>query len=132
MRAITLRQPWAWAVAEAGKDVENRVRNIAGSYRGPLAIHAGLGWVEEAPLPSGVERPTRADLAFGAVVAVAVLHGVHAADECGLRCSAWAMQGHHHLEFGQVQRLGAPVAARGALGLWRPPPDLVGAISNAS
>lgn len=42
MRAITVRQPWAWAIVHGGKDVENRSRNIAGSYRGPVAIHAGL------------------------------------------------------------------------------------------
>lgn len=41
MRAITVRQPWAWAIIHGGKNVENRSRNIAGSYRGPVAIHAG-------------------------------------------------------------------------------------------
>jgi len=42
MRILTVRQPWAWAIIHGGKDVENRVRNIAGSYRGPVAIHAAL------------------------------------------------------------------------------------------
>ncbi len=42
MRAITVRQPWAWAIIHGGKDIENRSRNIAGSYRGPVAIHAAL------------------------------------------------------------------------------------------
>lgn len=42
MRVLTVRQPWAWAIVNGGKGVENRVRNIAGQYRGPLAIHAGL------------------------------------------------------------------------------------------
>lgn len=35
-----MRQPWAWAIIHGGKDVENRTRNIAGSYRGPVLIHA--------------------------------------------------------------------------------------------
>ncbi len=39
MRILTVRQPWAWAIVHGGKDVENRVRNIAGDYRGPVAIH---------------------------------------------------------------------------------------------
>ncbi|MFC5127433.1 hypothetical protein ACFPRL_30180 [Pseudoclavibacter helvolus] len=30
-----------------GKDVENRSRNLAGDYRGPVAIHAGLAVFEE-------------------------------------------------------------------------------------
>lgn len=42
MRGITVRQPWATAIVRMGKDVENRSRNIAGKYRGPVAIHAGL------------------------------------------------------------------------------------------
>lgn len=47
MRAITVRQPWAWAIIHGGKDVENRSRNIAGSYRGLVAIHAGLAIDED-------------------------------------------------------------------------------------
>ena len=39
MRVLTVRQPWAWAIIHGGKDVENRVRNIAGDYRGPVLIH---------------------------------------------------------------------------------------------
>lgn len=42
LRALTVRQPWAWAIIHGGKGVENRTRNIAGAYRGPVAIHAGL------------------------------------------------------------------------------------------
>lgn len=42
MKAITVRQPWAWAIIYGQKDVENRTRNIAGSYRGPLLIHVSL------------------------------------------------------------------------------------------
>jgi hypothetical protein len=42
MRILTVRQPWAHAIIHLGKGVENRVRNIAGEYRGPVAIHAGL------------------------------------------------------------------------------------------
>jgi hypothetical protein len=41
MRAITVRQPWAWAITH-GKNVENRSRGT--SYRGPLLIHAGVTW----------------------------------------------------------------------------------------
>lgn len=44
MRALTVRQPWAWAIVYGGKDVENRTRNVVGSYRGPVAIHAGREW----------------------------------------------------------------------------------------
>lgn len=54
MRLLTVRQPWAWAIIHAGKDVENRQRNLAGSYRGPIAIHAGLQIDESV---DGYEHP---------------------------------------------------------------------------
>ena len=38
MKAISLWQPWAWAITHAGKDVENRTWPTR--YRGPLLIHA--------------------------------------------------------------------------------------------
>lgn len=49
MRILTVRQPWAWAIIHAGKNVENRVRNVAGNYRGPIAIHAAKAWDKEWP-----------------------------------------------------------------------------------
>lgn len=42
IRALTVRQPWAWAIVHGGKGVENRSRNVAGSYQGPVLVHAGL------------------------------------------------------------------------------------------
>lgn len=42
MKALTVQQPWAWAIIHGGKDVENRTQ--AWGYRGPLAIHAGARW----------------------------------------------------------------------------------------
>lgn len=41
IRAITISQPYAELIASGEKWVENRVRPQ--SYRGPIAIHAGLG-----------------------------------------------------------------------------------------
>jgi len=39
MSAISIRQPWAWTILLAGKDVENR--SWMTRYRGPVLIHAG-------------------------------------------------------------------------------------------
>lgn len=41
-----MKQPWAWGIVHGGKDIENRVANLAGDYRGPVAIHAGKAWSE--------------------------------------------------------------------------------------
>lgn len=52
MRALSIRQPWAWLVLHAGKDVENRTCSTC--YRGRILVHAGLqlnrdayAWVAE-------------------------------------------------------------------------------------
>ncbi len=50
MRALTIRQPWAWAIAVAGKDVENRSWQT--SHRGLLAIHAGKGEDDPYGMPA--------------------------------------------------------------------------------
>lgn len=42
MKALSVRQPWAWAILHAGKRIENR--DWRGCfYRGPLLIHASKG-----------------------------------------------------------------------------------------
>lgn len=41
MKALSIRQPWAWAIVHAGKRIENR--SWATSYRGPVLLHAGKG-----------------------------------------------------------------------------------------
>lgn len=38
MKALSIRNPWAWLVIHGGKDVENRTWST--KYRGPLLIHA--------------------------------------------------------------------------------------------
>ena len=37
--ALSIRQPWCYAILSLGKDIENR--SWTTSYRGPLLIHAG-------------------------------------------------------------------------------------------
>ena len=44
-RALTLRQPWAWAVVFGGKDVENRTWKPRKPFT--LLVHAGIAWAEE-------------------------------------------------------------------------------------
>lgn len=96
MRILTVRQPWAWAIIHGGKDVENRVRNIAGTYRGPIAVHVGLRdddyWDESiaaAFIPSapstGWPWPTYSApywANYGNIIGVVDLDGVHHAESC--------------------------------------------------
>lgn len=41
MRALSIRQPWAWLIVKGYKDIENRVWSTR--YVGPLVIHASKG-----------------------------------------------------------------------------------------
>jgi hypothetical protein len=40
VKAITIRQPWVWAILHAGKRIENRAWDTG--HRGPLLIHAAV------------------------------------------------------------------------------------------
>lgn len=73
MKALVVRQPWAWAIAAGYKPVENR--SYRTSYRGPLAIVAGKSpsdlqdggsvWIREK---MGIDMPY--ELPAGKIVAV--------------------------------------------------------------
>ena len=79
MRAITIWQPWAWAIAEGYKPVENRTWRPPFQQGEYVAIHAGkhkpheddIAFVENVV----GERLNRLDMVFGAIVAVAVYRG---------------------------------------------------------
>lgn len=88
MRILTVRQPWASAIILAGKDVENRTRNIAGDYRGPVLIHAaarketGEEWFAFAERYPDAAWKLEADLGHpddhrGAIIGVVDLVDVH-------------------------------------------------------
>jgi hypothetical protein len=69
MRALTVRQPWAWAIIHAGKDIENRSwtnRHATGT----IAVHAGSGLDPLDRLPRGAKRPGVDDLVRGAIIGV--------------------------------------------------------------
>lgn len=145
LRILTVRQPWAWAIIHGGKDVENRVRNIAGDYRGPVAIHAGLAYDDEAPLwMLGSVCPPKesVSLVFGAIVGVVDLVDVHPARPAasgrmvdwddhtppGKLCSTWAAPNAYHLVLANPRPLPKPIPYRGALGLRRLDPETTAAV----
>lgn len=134
MRILTVRQPWAWAIIHGGKTVENRSRNIAGGYRGPVAIHAGLGEDIEAYRISDREhgplhwafRSVRPQVGTppwrqwrGNVIGVVDLVDVHQqrvhAPDCS--CPSWAETGAWHLVLANPRPLREPIPFKGALGL---------------
>lgn len=132
MRVLTVRQPFAWAIIHGGKDVENRPRNIAGEYRGPVAVHAGrAGASFDAKHPDLWPFDSRHTL--GAIIGVVDLVGVHTSRdrECarllGIHetgeqdwaagCSPWAEHDRTHLVLANPRPLSDPIPFRGTLGL---------------
>jgi len=46
VKALSIRQPWAWAILHAGKDIENRVwkdYTRDAKFRGDFLVHASSG-----------------------------------------------------------------------------------------
>lgn len=149
MVAITVHQPWAYAIARLGKAVENRdwmphARNLGR----PMAIHAGKKLDEEAVLDLRAEGMAVPDeMALGAVVAVARLIGIVEIEtndggcrvvasmrpeaevrEAALSHDALWFCGRYGWVFGRRVELPEPVACRGAQGLWPLPADVETAV----
>lgn len=132
-RALSVARPWSTLIVEAGKRAENR--SWTTHYRGPLLLHASQAWRPDAwrwcaeqGIGLGDMPTTKAGHPTG-IVAVTVLWDVCGESVAGRPCSCgpWAMPGQHHWRLDTVLPLTEPIQTSGALGLWRPPADLVDA-----
>ena len=142
MIALTIQQPWAWAIANAGKDIENRTwpppRKFIGST---IAIHAGKTFdrdsanavraIREAILRdsdkysiterfalihvAGQVPDSPSECAMGAIVAIATIVGV------SYRSSSPWFAGPYGWLLDNIKRLDEPVPCRGAHGIWTVP-----------
>lgn len=133
MKAITLTQPWASAVALGYKRVETRSWRT--TYRGPIAIHAAKGFPGYAKEFAGLEfaagRFPDGRLPRGAIVARAVLRDCERTEEAAITISQadarwWGLEhlygdyapGRWAWFLSEIEPLAEPVFVRGALGLW--------------
>ncbi|MEM7471793.1 MAG: hypothetical protein AAF340_10615 [Pseudomonadota bacterium] len=76
--ALSVRQPWAWAILHCGKIIENRTKGSIRAGRmttGPIAIHAATGmkqeeyrWAAWKLRQIGVSCPMPADLPRRAII----------------------------------------------------------------
>jgi len=78
MKAISIRQPWAWLIVQGYKDVENRMWST--SYRGPILICASKAldpYFEEIRAEMredfGVEIPDAQHIERGGIVGQATI-----------------------------------------------------------
>lgn len=149
MRAITVRNPWAWAIVspDEPKNVENRTqlgmwRRAAGET---IAIHAGAQWSTRgatSPLvldayrrANGVAldllQPEDNEFVHGAIIGTVRVDDVHEDAGC---CRPWGETIYEEAD-GTVRtvvvhlvlsepRVCEPIPCRGSLGLWTVPDDI--------
>ncbi|GAA4221417.1 hypothetical protein FHR32_005076 [Streptosporangium album] len=130
MKALTVRQPWAWAIGYAGKDIENRTWDT--THRGLLAIHAGARWDGDDAAARVFELAGAYVLktTVSAIVAVVELVDVCAVDgftDC-CKCGKWAFGFQRHWRLANPRPLVEPVSCKGRLGLWNLPEDVEAAV----
>jgi hypothetical protein len=153
VKALTLKQPWAWAVVEGGKWIENRSWEPPEALLGEtFAIHAGLKTPTQELIEAAVECASEAgsriqvpgEFELGCIVGVATLDGYvtdHEGDDCnwcvlanGDETAAAALVplalespwffGPVGFLLKDVRRLREPVPCKGALGFWEVSTDV--------
>lgn len=101
MKAISIRQPWAWLILNAGKDIENR--DWPTRFRGRILIHASKGMTrdeyEEAQGLSPEPMPAFGELERGGIVGSVEIIGC-VTDSC----SPWFM-GRYGFELAKPEKL---------------------------
>lgn len=138
IKALTLHQPWASAIAFGMKQYETRPRKT--NHRGLLAIHAGkafnkegmamlegFAWSDHITLPLARRYSPIGEQEFikGAVVAVCVLSDCLLMDDELIQSIDAQERAMGHWEAGRyaypldnIQMLKNPVPAKGQQGIW--------------
>jgi hypothetical protein len=131
MRALTVRQVWAWAIIYAGKDIENR--SWPTRLRGTIAIHAAKG-LTRAEYEEGVrclprhyrkEVPAFEDISRGAIIGVVDLV------DCVTKSKSRWFDGAYGFVLRNPRPI-KPIECSGSLGFWKLPPDIERRIKRLS
>lgn len=132
MRAISIWNPWAWALVAGIKPYENRSWLLPSAVRGKrVLIHCGLhkptederAQVEQAARELGVAMPEWAGRPVGGLVGSLIFDRDFEAQDAdnlwatGPRC--WRVQQ------GSAVMLRAAIPCRGMQGFFTPPPDVL-------
>ena len=145
MKALSIRQPWAWAILHAGKRVENRTWRCG--HRGWLLIHASGGradrgalaylnvvLAQQTRLPLRLEDERR--LQRGAIVGAArvdewdwVSFFRFRLQDLYTQQRLW-VEGPACVVLGEVRALPEPVPCKGRLGLWTVPAGVLAGVAS--
>ena len=117
MKALSIQQPWAWAIIYAGKNIENRPRRT--SHRGTFAVHASLqprrDWKQWYPQRARKVPPIE-EWALGAVIGFVDLDGVVEDHR-----SKWFGGDNFGYILTNPRPLRTPIFCKGTLGFWDVP-----------
>lgn len=131
LKALSIRQPWAWAIVHALKDIENRTWPT--SYRGPVLIHAAKGMTraEYADVAEFLQEfnppialPPFEALDRGGLVGIADITG------CVQESPSPWFFGPHGFKLENVRSLPF-MPLKGALGFFAVPPEISAAVLEA-
>lgn len=143
MKALSIRQPWIWAILAGGMDVINRPRNVVGAHRGPLLLHVGKQLADQDAFArvselSDDRMPTlgapggRPELhSESAIVGIINVAGVHQATSCRGRCSPWSDPTGWHIRLHDPRILRRAVQCFGKPDLFTPPADVLAEVRGA-
>lgn len=134
MKALSIRQPWVWAILHAGKRIENR--SWWATFRGRFLIHASKGctraeydeaaeWIDMATMGtqlSGIEIPPLSELPRGMIVGAATVVDCLGA-ESDATDDPWFC-GPCGLVLDNVVPLTEPIPCKGELGFFNVPPEV--------
>lgn len=91
MKALSIRQPWAWLIIHGGKDIENRSWHA--KLRGRFLVHAAKGMTNDEYIHAaayarsiGVKVPPASELERGGIVG-----SVELVDSVNSHDSPWYM-----------------------------------------
>ena len=147
---LTVRQPWASAIADGAKTIENRSRKPPARLIGQwIAIHAGLAYesgdahrlrqcgIYDAPLqghaPRGVIIAVARVVGWVSITRDRVVHSDTLTERRGAEVvrSEWFM-GPVGIVLADVRKLPTPLPMRGALGWQRVPEALQAALDEVA
>jgi len=117
MKALSIRQPWAWLIVNGIKNIENR--EWPTNYRGPLLIHASKKWDQQGYefilKVMDVWVPSKPHHVYGAIIGVVDL--IDCVREHG---SPWFF-GPHGFVLENARKFKSPIQWRGQLGIFEVP-----------
>lgn len=134
LKAISVKVPWADAIVDGHKPIENRSGGFPKGYRGILYIATSRTVSERGLWDPRIDEAYRElpSSPLGAIIGSVLVTDIHPDTGC---CRPWgeseyvngyggAVRDVTHLVLEDAVRLEHPVPCRGRLGIWTVPDDL--------